>query len=955
MDLRTRFQITLGLLLSASGTLCLGLGFGLLCVLLWLTILAYRKSLYFYYLPERFSRPILTLLCFGYTPGLAFWGNFTYYTGLPRMSAEEAFWFFNLYTLFLELFLLCSQKTDHVRSFLILIAAEQLISGMVFRPTPFSIFLFLPTVALFLLTIHFRTEFLQAKRSLQLEMKNTCEEMIRHFATPASSPALNIPGTFFEVSTRKTPVILGTAGENEIRERLSGYPIQVKRRRHSLCFLPELETLEHVRVWDDSFFLRGKTAENSRHTVWKWVKKATFWTLGAFLFGLLFFVSIYRPEHFRAGNFGWGMPASIGYSETARLGEFGPQLKNPKPFFWLRLFRDNGSHEWKIPVTVTDFKSETILKSEPDFTSDTGLRTEPDFTTNTGFKAKSDLKPEMDFNADFELNAKNETENTLFDTLEKKISCESDFSIKPIYLRGATFDVYKNSVWENSPDMLAVNPTAARGHEYSPSLIFRPKFLKFPGLIRLEETFEPTTEQTFFSAGICYLPPSEMEGPTQFSTKKDKYQFENGNPVAGVAYSALSHGFLLKKNRIYQLEWTPCLKAERNFAYVQEPDAKRFPALRELATKWTEEIQETYRKHHFHKNQTFNESVAPPENQEFHLTPYREIATEMARKLAHSPAFSYSVNPVRREHGLDPVEDFIRNHPEGHCEFYATALVLMLRSQGIPARYAVGFATQEYSPTVGAWVIRHQDAHAWVEAWIPPEEIPDEIFSASGIPHSFWRFGAWLRLDPTSQQVRVATLKKPAFPSRLADTWEAIWKNYFMNMNFQVQREWIYTPACNIFTKIKNFWKTFQNSVYRKFSNCHILSILVGGILILTTIFWGTWVTYWLWGTNSERKRSEKKGSHFHVSVHNAHNSRAESETGMASFWDSLTALQKRRTHSVTFYHTLEKELAARGFTRKNGETSLEFITEAEEKLGAHGWTELTQKYYKIRFGNHEK
>ena len=54
-------------------------------------------------------------------------------------------------------------------------------------------------------------------------------------------------------------------------------------------------------------------------------------------------------------------------------------------------------------------------------------------------------------------------------------------------------------------------------------------------------------------------------------------------------------------------------------------------------------------------------------------------------RYLHSPRFSYTLAQQRRDPDLDPVEDFIRNNPRGHCEYFASALALMLRSQGIPA------------------------------------------------------------------------------------------------------------------------------------------------------------------------------------------------------------------------------------------------------------------------------
>ncbi|MEL6403560.1 MAG: transglutaminase domain-containing protein [Chloroflexota bacterium] len=69
--------------------------------------------------------------------------------------------------------------------------------------------------------------------------------------------------------------------------------------------------------------------------------------------------------------------------------------------------------------------------------------------------------------------------------------------------------------------------------------------------------------------------------------------------------------------------------------------------------------------------------------------------------------------------GVDPVEWFLFDIQEGYCTYYATSMVSMLRSLGIPARMAAGFAEGEYDPALGQYVVRERDAHTWVEVYFP--------------------------------------------------------------------------------------------------------------------------------------------------------------------------------------------------------------------------------------------
>lgn len=69
--------------------------------------------------------------------------------------------------------------------------------------------------------------------------------------------------------------------------------------------------------------------------------------------------------------------------------------------------------------------------------------------------------------------------------------------------------------------------------------------------------------------------------------------------------------------------------------------------------------------------------------------------------------------------GRDPVEWFLFEERQGYCNYYATAMVLMLRSQGIPARMAAGFAQGAWDPEQNLFLVRERDAHTWVEAYFP--------------------------------------------------------------------------------------------------------------------------------------------------------------------------------------------------------------------------------------------
>jgi protein-glutamine gamma-glutamyltransferase len=96
-------------------------------------------------------------------------------------------------------------------------------------------------------------------------------------------------------------------------------------------------------------------------------------------------------------------------------------------------------------------------------------------------------------------------------------------------------------------------------------------------------------------------------------------------------------------------------------------------------------------------------------------SPY-EMAQRIEQHLQDS--YQYTLDLQEVEHG-DPVCDFLFNVKAGHCEYFASAMVLLLRTRGIPARLVNGFQMGEYSELADAYTVRQADAHSWVEAYFP--------------------------------------------------------------------------------------------------------------------------------------------------------------------------------------------------------------------------------------------
>lgn len=98
--------------------------------------------------------------------------------------------------------------------------------------------------------------------------------------------------------------------------------------------------------------------------------------------------------------------------------------------------------------------------------------------------------------------------------------------------------------------------------------------------------------------------------------------------------------------------------------------------------------------------------------------------------------------------GGDPLSDFILNARAAHCEFFASAMVVMCRAAGVPARLVTGYYAHEPSGE-DRMIVRDRDAHAWAECWIegagwvtmdatPPSGLPDALFEPPSRLRQIW-------------------------------------------------------------------------------------------------------------------------------------------------------------------------------------------------------------------------
>jgi transglutaminase-like putative cysteine protease len=129
-------------------------------------------------------------------------------------------------------------------------------------------------------------------------------------------------------------------------------------------------------------------------------------------------------------------------------------------------------------------------------------------------------------------------------------------------------------------------------------------------------------------------------------------------------------------------------------------------------------------------------------------------------------SFGYTTELPKQEVD-DPIADFLFRRKKGHCEYFASALAVMLRSIGIPARVITGFQSGVYNPVSGWYLIRASDAHSWVEAWLAGK--------------------GWTTLDPTPPDPNPAGVTLWTRMQFYVDALEVFWQDWVLSYDLERQ------------------------------------------------------------------------------------------------------------------------------------------------------------------------
>jgi transglutaminase-like putative cysteine protease len=302
------------------------------------------------------------------------------------------------------------------------------------------------------------------------------------------------------------------------------------------------------------------------------------------------------------------------------------------------------------------------------------------------------------------------------------------------------------------------------------------------------------------------------------------------------------------------------------------------------------------------------------------------IAQRVESHLRDSGEFSYSLGVAITDASLDPVEDFYVNRKTGHCEYFASAMALMLRAAGVPSRLVSGFKGGERNSYSGAFVVEERHAHAWVEALVG---------------------NRWKPFDPTPGEARAASVKEigdgRSLAAELRTLITGLWHQRIVRISLNEQRRLIYGPLSERLqratgsTFTSGTWEEvlkFVKDPTRWFSGTtFVMTFILAGVVLLLRRFW---------------------------------QKLALSEIGLVERFvlavrDWLERRRERREQSrVDFYERFIKVLARHGIRRGRSETPLEFADAAQQRLeeiladtGLSGFPDnLVRKFYDVRYGD---
>ena len=200
-------------------------------------------------------------------------------------------------------------------------------------------------------------------------------------------------------------------------------------------------------------------------------------------------------------------------------------------------------------------------------------------------------------------------------------------------------------------------------------------------------------------------------------------------------------------------------------------------------------------------------------------------AATVARYLRR--AYGYTLELPSR-HVADPLAHFLFVRKKGHCEYFASAMAVMLRTLGIPSRLATGFQGGIFNPLTGLYVVRASDAHSWVEAWLPGR--------------------GWVTFDPTPPDPSPGANALAVKLALYADAVETFWQEWVVSYDLGHQAT-LADRMEQAGRRVSLRWleRLFEVGNNWRSARSWVASVGVWWLLALASAAAGVWVAPKLW------------------------------------------------------------------------------------------------------------
>ncbi len=273
---------------------------------------------------------------------------------------------------------------------------------------------------------------------------------------------------------------------------------------------------------------------------------------------------------------------------------------------------------------------------------------------------------------------------TFFDALTDEQPVRNLFEVEADhaeYWRISTLDRYDGESWTST------NPDGSRGGVLlsAPAVLPRSGGSPPPGAETLDQTFRILNDFDGARALPMAQTAEEIAGPIGDITwdPARSQAFIDGGLEAGMEYTVRSRIVVPTPEELDQVDHL----APRTYGRWTEPPADLDPRIGQIAERWTADATSNYRK------------------------------VLAIQQHFHNGRFVYSTD-VEIADDADALLEFLTQTKAGFCQQYSSAMAVMVRALGLPARIGVGYRSGTLQED-GSYLVQTDDAHVWVEVLFP--------------------------------------------------------------------------------------------------------------------------------------------------------------------------------------------------------------------------------------------